>query len=240
MADHSSKWSWRRSLYARSNKRREAAALAAQALQGKWGRKDLLRRQEMMWVAVIWTFVVVYFGYCELNSSHFIAGFIEASSDCRNGTCYYCYKVGCHVFFASQTSTTRSLMTRASVLAMVRLLDMCQKMHEPPCEVLHNQKVWPETDVARRVIKDGILFLSLYSPLRSILQPSCSRPSDAQSMLIGSRKCSKTRCVLLVPTGTSAHHLHTRIQLRHYSFCRTWKVIKLRTENWWGALTKFC
>ena len=36
------------SLYARSNKRREAAALAAQALQGKWGRKDLLRRQEMM------------------------------------------------------------------------------------------------------------------------------------------------------------------------------------------------
>ena len=111
-----------------------------------------------MAVTVISNFIVVYFGYCEFNSSHFIAGCIEASSDCRNGTCYYCYKVGCHVFFASQTSMTRSLMTRASVLAMVRLLDMCQKMHEPPCEVLHNQKVWPETDVAQRVVKDGDTF----------------------------------------------------------------------------------
>lgn len=52
----------------------------------------------------------------------------------------------------------RSLMTRASVLAMVRQLDMCQKMHEPPCDVLHNQKVWPETDVPQRVIKDGDTF----------------------------------------------------------------------------------
>ena len=82
---------------------------AAQALQGKRGRKDLLRRQEMMWVAVISNFIVVYFVYCEFNSSHFIAGCIEAS---------YCYryKVGCHVFFASQTSMTSCIMNACSGL----------------------------------------------------------------------------------------------------------------------------
>ena len=65
-----------------------------------------------------------FHGYCEFNSSHFnfIAGCIEASSASRNGSCF---KVGCHVFFASQTSMT-SCMHACSGLRS-------QKRRRPGC-----------------------------------------------------------------------------------------------------------